>query len=84
MDQLDGDRPLPNSAGDTFDRPESDVASGEDPRHTRLQRLAAAMSNVTRAANLAKCNAAWPAEFAPPMTYTSCPAIAGASTPAAQ
>jgi hypothetical protein len=32
------DRPFPNGAGDTFDRTESDVASGEHPGDTRFER----------------------------------------------
>ncbi len=46
--------------------------SSDDPRTTR----------VTRRACRAKCIAAWPAEFAPPTMYTSCPAQAGASVSA--
>ena len=47
-------------------------------RHSGVERLERATS-VTRRAKRARCRAACPAEFAPPRTYTSWSAIAGAS-----
>ena len=51
MDGADCDRPLPNSAGDTFDQTESDVAGGK-PRRTLVSSDWPRTSNVTRATSL--------------------------------